>query len=97
MMTSISEHISFPRGFLGAFKMHILNTILAIASLKICKKQLFFFGGGYLFITVSENIYPFHCRNLRECDFLCYPVLAGDIKYMEYVRYYLSTFGFRSF
>ena len=63
-----------PRGFLGTFwgkfrGLRYLSLIpfLQLLSLKISNNN--FFGCFYLFIPVSENIYSFHCKNIKEYDF----------------------------
>lgn len=55
---TISEHISFPRGFLGTFKIHIFNLLSASDKSKNLQKVTFLFI--YLFSPVSKNIYLFH-------------------------------------
>lgn len=62
MMTSISEHSAFPRGLLGALKIHILGPYLWLPNEKSPKANFFCF---YLLIPFGETIYSFRYRNIR--------------------------------
>lgn len=51
MMTSISEHTAFPRGFFGGFKIHILSFLSVTAKSPNLQKPTFF-----VFIYLSQLV-----------------------------------------